>query len=272
MPDYFDVLAELHESRRPRTYLEVGVFRGESLRLVREDTLCVGVDPEPLLAPDGERHCHVEVTTSDTFFAGPRPRQLFGGLPIDMIFIDGMHLFEYALRDFFNAEELAGRESLIVVHDCLPLDAVTASRERTTEHWTGDVWKLMLCLLDHRPDLDISIIDVPPSGVCLIKGLNPTDRALRDAYDALVEQYLPMGFEVWETRLPDVLQRTTRNVDSLVWSLRREIARLHVRLDESETRAAALDRQLLEVYASSSWRLSAPIRRVGGVLRGRHEA
>lgn len=185
MLDYLDVLAHLHERRRPRTYLEVGVFRGDSLRLVREDTVCVGVDPEPILAPEDERHCHIEATTSDEFFATPRPLELFGGHSIDMVFIDGLHLFEYALRDFLNAEAMASPESLIVIHDRLPPDAETASRVRTTTDWTGDVWKLVLCLLDHRPDLDLSILDVPPSGLCLVRRLNANDRTLRDSYDAL---------------------------------------------------------------------------------------
>jgi Methyltransferase domain len=303
MFDYLNVLADLHETRRPRTYLEVGVFCGDSLRLVREDTFCVGVDPEPTLAPGEESHCHIERITSDAFFAGPRPRELFGDRPIDMVFIDGMHLFEYALRDFINAEAMASSESLILLHDCLPQDALTSSRERTTAHWTGDVWKVVVCLLDRRPDLDLAIVDVPPSGLCLVSGLNPKDQTLRNCYDALVEQYLPMGFEVWEARLADVLRRTTDTPEAQAWSLRMEIAvlqdrlaereaqtvaeiaglhdrlaereaqtaaeiaALHSRLAESEAQTAAFEAQLRSVYTSTSWRFSAPIRRVGALLR-----
>jgi hypothetical protein len=33
-------------------------------------------------------------------------RALLGGLPVELGFIDGMHLFEFALRDFMNLERL----------------------------------------------------------------------------------------------------------------------------------------------------------------------
>ena len=281
MPDYLTVLSDLHQSRRPRTYLEIGVFRGDGLRLASADTLSVGVDPEPVLAVEDEDRWHIEEMTSDDFFAGSRPRELFGSRPVDLVFIDGLHLFEYALRDFFNAERLAGPESLIVLHDVLPIDPVTASRERTTDDWTGDVWKLVLCLLDRRPDLDLSIIDVPPSGLCLVRGVNPEDTTLKCCYEAIVEQYVPLGYEEWEARVADVLERTTRTRESGFWALRRDLdavrdrlaesaaecASLRGRLAETEARGAALTRQVQAVSASTSWRLTAPLRRVGSMLR-----
>ena len=107
MLDYLDVLADLHVARRPRSYLEIGVFRGDSLRLAPDDAICVGVDPEPELEADDPCRSHVEIMTSDDFFASQRPRELFGEHPVDMVFIDGMHLFEYALRDFANAEAIS---------------------------------------------------------------------------------------------------------------------------------------------------------------------
>lgn len=281
MLDYLTVLSDLHRSRRPRTYLEIGVFRGDGLRLASADTLSVGVDPEPVLAVEDEDRWHIEEMTSDAFFAGSRPRELFGNRPVDLVFIDGLHLFEYALRDFFNAERLAGPESLIVLHDVLPIDPVTASRKRTTDDWTGDVWKLVLCLLDRRPDLDLCIIDVPPSGLCLVRGVNPEDTTLKCGYEAIVEQYLPMGYEEWEARVADVLERTTRTRESEFWALRRDLdavrdrlaesaaecASLRGRLAETEARGAALTRQVQAVSASTSWRLTAPLRRVGSMLR-----
>jgi len=299
MLDYLDVLAELHRTTQPRTYLEVGVFRGDALRLASETTLSVGVDPQPDVAAGDEWHGHLEIMTSDEFFAGPRPGELFGDSPVDLVFIDGLHLFEYALRDFLNAEALASPESLIVVHDCLPRDALTASRERTTDYWTGDVWKLVLCLLDHRPDLDVCIIDAPPSGLCLVRRLNPSDHTLREQYDAIVDQYLPLGFDAWETRVAEVLERTTRSHEAESWSLRKDLAALRDRLAEAQDRATAeiaelrdrLDRseaesaglrqrlaesearavfvaeQLQSVSVSTSWRLTAPLRRASSLLK-----
>lgn len=207
MLDYKNALARIHEAVGPRIYLEIGVRHGDSLRLAGQRTLSIAVDPEMAVPLEVARRCHLERMTSDEFFAGPRVRELLGAQPIDMAFIDGMHLFEYALRDFINIEANAGPRSVIVLHDCLPRDAVTAARERTTDFWTGDVWKLVLCLMDYRPELELSLIDAGPSGLCLIGGLKPGDSTLGDEYSAIVERYVPMGFECWESRRPITFER-----------------------------------------------------------------
>lgn len=257
MFDYLDVLAHLHDTKRPRTYLEIGVYKGDSMRLAYEDTVRVGVDPAPAVSPTQLPGCHIETITSDEFFAGSLPRELFGDLPVDLIFIDGMHLFEYSLRDFMGAEALAGPNSLIVVHDCLPRDEVAASRKRPNGDWTGDVWKLVLSLLDRRPDLEISIVDAPPSGLCLAKGLNPRDRILRSGYERIRDEYLPLTFAEWQRRLPEVL---THVVDPVV-------------ADESAMRARLIraEAELDSVYQSTSWRVTAPLRRIGDFMKERRD-
>jgi hypothetical protein len=261
MLDYLDVLAHLHDTRRPRTYLEIGVFHGDSMRLAHEDTISVGVDPDPCVLPDQLPLCHIERTTSDQFFAGTRPRELFGDLPVDLVFIDGMHLFEFALRDFLNAEALAGPNSLVAVHDCLPESATTSSRTRTTDLWTGDIWKLVLCLLDHRPDLELSVVDAPPSGLFLINNLNPQNRVLRDDYERIAQQYLPLTFTDWQSRLPEVLERTTHTVEVKDWSMRARLVRVEA--------------ELAAIHASTSWRITSPLRRIGDFWKkqtGRHDS
>ena len=106
---YFKVLARVHEHVRPATYLEVGVSRGESLQLVGPGTLALGIDPEPHVDFALGANQKVFVQTSDEFFARADVPALLGGRPLDMAFIDGMHHFEYALRDFMNIEPLCGR-------------------------------------------------------------------------------------------------------------------------------------------------------------------
>jgi len=83
------------------------------------------------------------------------------------------------------------------VHDCLPQDRVSSCREPNSSFWSGDVWKLVICLRDHRPDLEITLLDVKPSGLCLIGGLQPGDTTLRDNYPSILERYLPMDFQDW---------------------------------------------------------------------------
>jgi hypothetical protein len=90
-----------------------------------------------------------------------------------------MHLFEYALRDFINAERVAPRHGLIVIDDMIPNHPAQAARERRTKHWTGDVWKIRSVLREHRPDLYLLPLDTSPTGMLIVAGLNPASRVLR---------------------------------------------------------------------------------------------
>src|SRR5690606_25190786 len=92
--DYLTVLSRLHEHLRPRTYVEIGVFRGKSMQLVRPETTAIGVDPEPRLDAPLPPNARLFVETSDAFFERDVRAEL-GGLPVDFAFIDGMHRFEY---------------------------------------------------------------------------------------------------------------------------------------------------------------------------------
>ena len=41
----------------------------------------------------------------------------------DIAFLDGMHRAEYLLRDFMNTERFSHERTLILLHDCLPVNA-----------------------------------------------------------------------------------------------------------------------------------------------------
>jgi len=191
---YFKVLARVHAQVRPATYLEVGVSRGESLKLVGAETLALGIDPEPrvgfTLAPNQK----VFAQTSDEFFARPDVPALLGGKPLAMAFIDGMHHFEYALRDFVNIEPLCGPDSLIFIHDCYPIDARSAERDQTTGFWSGDIWRVIVLLKKYRPDLSIHTIGTPPTGLGLITRLNPASAALRARLPQLIAEGMALDF------------------------------------------------------------------------------
>ena len=202
---YFKVLARVHEHVRPATYLEVGVSRGESLKLVGADTLALGIDPEPrvgfTLAPNQK----VFAQTSDEFFARPDLPALLGGRPLEMAFIDGMHHFEYALRDFVNIEPLCTAESLIFIHDCYPIDARSAARDQTTGFWSGDIWRVIVLLKKYRPDLRIHTIGTPPTGLGLITRLDPSSTVLRDRLPGLIAEGLALDFAGIAQHRPEAL-------------------------------------------------------------------
>lgn len=126
---YFAVLERLHAHLKPRTYVEIGVFQGESLRLAKPPTQAIGIDPEPqLVFPPATNH-RVFTETSDAFFAGRDLHVELDGLPVDLALIEGMHHFEFALNDFANLKRCCTRESTILIHDCYPLDRETARRD-----------------------------------------------------------------------------------------------------------------------------------------------
>jgi hypothetical protein len=124
----------------------------------------------------------------------------FGGLPVDLVFIDGCHLFEFALRDFANAARFCTSRSRIVLHDTLPRSAVMAQRTRQTRAWTGDVWKVVPCLRKYAPYLEITTVDVPPTGLTVIGNINPLDTTLREHYDRLVAEFLELDFDYFDSQ------------------------------------------------------------------------
>ncbi|CAN5141253.1 class I SAM-dependent methyltransferase [soil metagenome] len=204
-----EFLQRLHTAGRPRNYLEIGVSDGSSLALSRVPS--IAVDPEyRITAP---LHCDVQMVrkTSDEFFrrrdpivhlrSGRNPirnmrrgrpllARFLGGTTVDLAFIDGMHLFEYVLRDFMNVERFSGPASIIALDDMLPRNVDEAARRRHTSDWTGDVFKLMTVLREHRPDLVLLPIDTEPTGILVVLGADPTSVVLRDRYDQLLSEWI----------------------------------------------------------------------------------
>jgi hypothetical protein len=203
-PPYRDVLRRVHELLRPASYLEIGVETGATLAFAQGAQRAIGVDPDASklrreLVPACARVFH---ETSDAFFAGHSREQLLGSARLDLAFIDGMHLFEFALRDFMHVEAWSNPGACVVLHDCVPLLPLSASRERHTKFWVGDVWKVVSILREYRPDLRVKIVATAPSGLCVVRGLNPSSRVLHDELDAIVEQYRDMPYPVGALETP----------------------------------------------------------------------
>jgi hypothetical protein len=181
---YLEFLGRVHHLFEPRTYLEIGVRQGDSLTL--SDAPAIGIDPTPDLVGQTLEHATVFRQTSDEYFGMPDPLAPFGGRPIDLAFIDGMHLIEFALRDFTNVERHSHPGGVVILDDVFPPTPAEAVRERRTQVWTGDVYKIVDVLASTRPDLKLIEVDTEPTGVLLVFGLDPGNTILADSYDALV--------------------------------------------------------------------------------------
>jgi tetratricopeptide (TPR) repeat protein len=196
--DKHQVLKRIHQLLRPRSYLEIGIQHGRSLALA--ECPSIGIDPMPMVTVRLPDRARIARATSDHFFEELAPSFISG--PVDFVFIDGMHLFEFALRDFMNVERYAGPQTLVVIDDIFPNHPAQAARDRCTRAWTGDVWKLLPVLRQYRPELSLLRLDAYPTGLLCISGLDPGNVSLNQSYAAIVGE--------WSHNMPvpdDVLSR-----------------------------------------------------------------
>jgi hypothetical protein len=185
-PGYKEWLARFHEELEPKLYLEIGVQNGATLSLARDETLVFGVDPYPYCKPSPNKF--IFKMTSDEFF-----EKVGLGGEVDLTFVDGMHRFEFALRDVLNAEQASAPGGTILVHDVLQISPETAGRDPIEGQWTGDVWKIIPVLKTMRSDLKLEVIECAPSGLLVITDLKPggVDAGkVKAAYEDLVPGWI----------------------------------------------------------------------------------
>jgi hypothetical protein len=194
------LLAWLHRWLHPALYLEIGVDQGISLACATGPA--IGVDPRPELKLSAELPATARIlaSSSDAFFAKQASALLQPAA--ELAFIDGMHLFEFALRDLLNTERVMAPWGLVVIDDIYPCHPVQAQRRRRSGSWTGDVWKLLPILRQQRPDLILLCLNAHTTGLLLIAGLDADDgahggagdnAALAAAYPELVRQWRPIA-------------------------------------------------------------------------------
>jgi hypothetical protein len=222
-----EFLAALHRLTAPRTYLETGVNIGQSLTLSRAPS--IGIDPDFSVTAELQADVHLARTTSDEFFARPDPLAHLPVPVIDLGFVDGMHLAEYALRDYLAVERFTLPTSVVVFDDMLPRSVDEAARRRHTKAWTGDVYKAAQALRDLCPEVVVLEVDTTPTGVVVVLTPDASRDGVLPGYDDWLDVALaPDPQDV----PPEVLHRTRaldpqRLLDSPGWrrlqSLRRKV-------------------------------------------------
>lgn len=152
-----ELLNLIAEMIRAQDYLEIGVAEGNTLANVAVPRR-TGVDPAPrYFAMDQERLAalrllEVHESESDHFFQ-------HNTRTFDLIFVDGLHLYEQAMKDILNGLDVLNPGGFIVVHDLIPLEPEHANRDRSTDIWNGDVWKVVFDLWKHHKDAGYFVID-----------------------------------------------------------------------------------------------------------------
>jgi len=143
-PDRTDLINALIIRNGYTRYLEIGCRGNDCFNVITIDYK-VGVDPES----GGTLRM-----TSDEFFAQ-------NTVTFDIIFIDGLHIYEQVRRDILNAVQILNEGGTIIMHDCLPTSCLAQYRFPVISAWNGDVWKAFIeartmphldsatCLIDH---------------------------------------------------------------------------------------------------------------------------
>lgn len=203
---YLDLLEAFGRLLACERYLEIGTQEGASL--IRARGTCISIDPAHKrlklawnlgvvgLGTALRRRIRFHRMTSDAYFAQHDPKRTLGG-PLQLAFIDGMHHYEFVLRDIFNCERHAAPDSLLLLHDCIPWNLPMTHRLRERPDgsyepnlgaWTGDVWKVLPILARWRPDLRITLLDAPPTGLVALTRLDPSSTILRDRHAEMVAE------------------------------------------------------------------------------------
>lgn len=194
---YTHFMRALHSNNLFDWYMEIGCRAGDTFAPVRGKTIAV----DPFFQVKGDiigvkPSLHIFQQTSDDFFASGFIKMM--KIKLSFSFLDGMHLFEFLLRDFIATEKASDPNGVIALHDCCPFSHEMTTRDLSNlpkKAWTGDVWKLIPILAEYRPDLKLTVLDANPTGVVLISGLNPKSKTLEKHYDDILAAYTDVTLE-----------------------------------------------------------------------------
>ena len=133
-----------------KSYLEIGCDKNQIFSQITLNKK-IGVDP---YSGGNVRK------TSDDFFKENVEK-------FDLIFIDGLHVYEQVKKDIINSINFLNKKGVILVHDCLPDTIGKQAVPRYKMQWNGDVWKAIVDLRQ-RDDLEIHTCFVD-QGIGIIK-------------------------------------------------------------------------------------------------------
>lgn len=170
-----DIIQRIIDKTGAVTYLEIGVNKGRAFLKIRAREK-FGVDPNLAIPgikktqwlmrnPSNLRARYFE-KTSDDFFESFEP-----GISFDVVFIDGLHTYEQAMKDVMHSLQQLSARGIIILHDCNPSNKAAACPAESIEHakamnpdswndqWNGDVWKAICHLRCTRNDLNVFVLN-----------------------------------------------------------------------------------------------------------------
>lgn len=171
----FDIINHFIQKNNFKDYLEIGVFRGECIRLIKCENKD-GVDPgaEQEMVPEVNYRM-----TSDEFFSKIDPDKKY-----EIVFIDGLHDSRQVDKDIKNALNHTTDNGVIILHDCNPPTEKHSlvPRPKNAHEWNGDVYKSMLRFQDENTQHNYFTVDTDWGVGVILKNNAPTSKLSSDDY------------------------------------------------------------------------------------------
>jgi SAM-dependent methyltransferase len=184
-----EVIQRLLDLYEAPSYLEIGVCDGTTFHAVRAARR-VAVDPAFTFDPEVARADPAQAGAtyhpipSDAYFTGAGRDDAF-----DLIFLDGLHLFDQTLRDLIHAIARLKPGGAIVIDDVLPVSYGASLRDveesakfrrmspgpEEAKAWMGDVFKLVFWIRDYLLDWDYATVDANHGQLVLWRGPRAQD-------------------------------------------------------------------------------------------------
>jgi hypothetical protein len=177
MLDRIKIIQRLIRVTGAENYLEIGVNNGRCFLRVKAARK-MAVDPS-FKIPPGRKFKYLLKNisnfnnqyfeqTSDDFFSSHAA--LLKQHKPQVVFVDGLHTYEQALRDVLNSLAFLDEGGVVLMHDCNPLTATAAYPANSIDHakaslpdykgvWNGDVWKAVVHLRALHSDLEVFVLD-----------------------------------------------------------------------------------------------------------------
>jgi hypothetical protein len=165
----YDFLNLIIEKKNYESYLEIGVCLGRTFRNIKCKRR-LSVDPK-------ENEYVTHVMTSNDFFKENKNK-------FDLIFVDGLHVYEQVKQDILNSLECLNENGIIIAHDTFPKNEYEERYEYIIDEqelikvldkykvdyskynvrdlsafWMGNVWKSILDLQLEDNDLEFYALD-----------------------------------------------------------------------------------------------------------------
>ena len=166
----FDIINKIIKKKKFESYLEIGCQSDVNFsKIIIKNK--IGVDPQ-----SGGTHR----MTSDDFFKQNKST-------FDLIFIDGLHVYEQVLKDIENSLKVLNDNGVILIHDCLPAKIWHQTIPQTHSSWNGDVWKSIVKSRT-RIDIDTYTIEADQGLGLILKRKN------KDLLVAKIENFKNLKF------------------------------------------------------------------------------